>query len=185
MASCERRTISDSGTPWCSEAARQQIVDGNVLVCYATCNAGNESSKSRACRTRQIEPGKRHFDAEGCDVHDSAESTRRHSIDHFLDEFNGGHHIHGDSGQQRLPIQISEVPEGWATVIIDENIRRRACREQKRLSFGGCDVREYRCHVHLRRQPNFLGGPFKQCSIAPVDYHRSSRLGERKCATPS
>src|SRR5208282_470012 len=103
------------------EAARQQIVDGNVLVCHAACNAGNESSKSRACRTRQIEPGKRHFDAEGCDVHDSAESARRHSIDHFLDEFNGSHHIHGDTGQQRLPIQISEVPEGWATVIIDEN----------------------------------------------------------------
>ena len=48
----------------------------------------------------QIEADERHFDADRSDVDDAAETARRHGVDDFLNELDGGDHVHGDAGQQ-------------------------------------------------------------------------------------
>ena len=60
------------------EIARQQVVDGDVLVGDCAGDAGAEGGEAGPGGAGEVEAREGHFDADGGDVDDSAEAARGH-----------------------------------------------------------------------------------------------------------
>ena len=173
------RTADDpAAQPLGVEGSRQQIVDRHAASRHATSDSRDESRKTGACTARQVETLKRHLDAERSDVDDATKAPLRHSIQHFLDQLDRGQHIGCHAGEHRFAVQFPKVAKGRPTVVVDQDIGRRAGGEQCTLALRRTDIGGNRNHIDVPAASDLKGSRLELLYVAAVDCDRDAGLGK-------
>ena len=108
-----------------------------------------------------------------------------HRADGLLDQLDRHDHVGDDAVDHLLPVELAEVAEGRAGVVVDQDVRLRAGLEQRLLSFGRGDVSHHRNDLSTAHLAQFGGGFGEAVAVAPVDDHLAPGLGQRLGAGPA
>src|SRR5690606_10346981 len=102
--------------------AGQDVVDRHALFGHLAGNAGEERRQARAGPGGEVEAGQPGQHRVRGDVDDPAETTVRHRADDPLDQLDRRHHVLNHTVDHRFTVQLAEIAEGWAGIVVDEDI---------------------------------------------------------------
>ena len=105
-----------------------------VTLCGATWRATparNAVSPARAPEERS-RPAERHLHRARRDVDDAAELLRLHRVDHLLDQLDRDDHVADHAVDHLLPVELAEIAERRAGIVVHQDVRLRAWRRTAR-----------------------------------------------------
>ena len=161
------------------ERAGQHGIDGDVGGGDGAGDAGEKGGEAGARAGGKVEPDERHLHRAGGDVDDAAEFLCRHRADGLLDQLDRHDHVGDDAVDHLLPVELAEVAERRAGIVVDQDVRLRAGREQRLLAVGRGDVGHDRDDLAAGRLAQFGGGRGRAVAVAPVDHHLAAGLRQR------
>ena len=101
-----------------------------------------------------------------------------HRVDRLLDELDGHDHVADDAVDHLLPVELAEIAERRAGIVIDQNIGLRAGGEQRLLAFRRGDIGHHRRDLGAGRLAQFLGGGGEAILVEAVDHDLAAGLGQ-------
>ena len=110
--------------------AGQEVVDGDVAVGHLARDAGEKGGQAGARAGGEVEARDRRQHRERGDVDDAAEAARSHAVDDGANQLDRRHHVLDEAGEHRLAVELAEVAARRAAVVVDEDVDRRAHRQQ-------------------------------------------------------
>ena len=81
-----------------------------------------------------------------------------HRVDRLLDQLDRHDHVGDDAVDHLLPVELAEVAEGRAGIVVDQDVRLRAGVEQRLLALGRGDVGHHRNDLSAGHLAQFGGG---------------------------
>ena len=103
---------------------------------------------------------------------------RDHRVDRLLDQLDRHDHVGDDAVDHLLPVELAEIAERRAGIVVDQDVGLGAGGEQRLLAFGRGDVRRDRRDLGAGRLAQFLGGGGEALLVAAVDHDLAAGLGQ-------
>jgi hypothetical protein len=98
--------------------------------------------------------------------------------DRLLDELDGHDHVADDAVDHLAAVELAEVAERRAGIVIHQDVRLGAGGEQRLLAIGRSDIRGNGSDLGAGRLAQLVGGGGKAIFVEAVDHHLAAGLGQ-------
>ena len=164
------------------EGARQQEVDGDVR-----CRRPSARRRPRSAVRPARAPEERSRPASGIFTEPDVMLTMRPnflrtigSID-FLDQLDRHHHVGDDAVDHLLPVELAEIAERRAGIVVHQDVGLRAGGEQRGLAVRRRDVGHHRDDLGAGRLARVRPRvPLRVLAVAAVDHDLAAGLRQRR-----